>query len=641
MIVELSHFALALALALTLGGAGLSAYGAVRRDGAAMAGGRAAVLASAAVFVLSFLGLIVAFAGSDFSVVAVADNSHSDKPLVYKIAAAWGHHEGSMLLWCAMMALYGAVPALNAARGRVDALHAARVLSAHGVSTALFAAFLVFTSNPFERVLPAPADGRGLNPLLQDPALAAHPPMLYAGYIGFSIVFAHAVAGLWAGRIDRDWARMVRPWALFSWIALTVGIALGSFWAYYELGWGGWWAWDPVENASLAPWLLGAALIHTVLVTARRGAMTGWTTLLAILTFSMSVLGTFLVRSGVLTSVHAFANDPARGAVLLVILAVLTGGALALYAVRAPMIAAEADHRPVSRESALVLNNFAMALACFALLLGTMYPLFVSGVSVGPPFFNLVIGAIVLPALLVAPIGPFLAWRKGDGAAALRWAVPGLAVAAAAGLLAAFVAARGTVVAALALALGVWLLAGALTDPVRRAGIFSKGAGRGLKRLAGLPLSTWASSAAHGGLGLLLIGAVGAGAWQTRLEEVVPVGGSIELAGRTATLERVVQVRGPNYVADRAVVRYDDETLEPERRYYPAGRTPTTEIALKRDAGGQAYIALGDPRGGGVLISASYFPLVDWIYIGGGLMALGGVLGWVAARREAGRRAPA
>ncbi len=645
MIVELSHFILTLALAATLGASGLSAYGAFRRDAAAMGAGRAAALGAAGLFALSFIGLIIAFVGSDFSVVVVATNSHTEKPLLYKIAAAWGHHEGSMLLWCAIMAGYGAIPAINAGRGVSDPMHAARVLAVHGASTAMFAAFLLFTSNPFERLLPAPDEGHGLNPLLQDPALSAHPPMLYAGYLGFAVVFAHAVAGLWAGRIDRDWARMVRPWALFSWVALTVGIALGSFWAYYELGWGGWWAWDPVENASLAPWLLGAALIHTVLVTARRGSMTGWTTLLAILTFSMSVLGTFLVRSGVLTSVHAFANDPARGAVLLAILAVLTGGALALYAVRAPRIAAEADHATVSREGALVLNNFAMALACLAVMLGTVYPLFVSGVSVGPPFYNLVVGAIVLPALLAAPIGPFLAWRKGDGRAALRAAGPGLAAATLAGLIALALRAPGAATAFLALALGVWLIIGALTDPLRRAGLFSRDGDAVLRRLTGLPLQAWGSTAAHAGLGLLLIGAVGTGAWKTTLEEVIRPGETVALGPRTIALEAVGQARGPNYVADRARIRLDlngaTTELEPERRYYPAGRTPTTEVALARGVFGQTYVALGDPRGDGVLLRANYFPLVDWIFVGAALMALGGGLGWVAARRETRRRSEA
>jgi len=449
------------------------------------------------------------------------------------------------------------------------------------------------------------------------------------------VVFAHAVAALWEGRVDRDWARLVRPWALGSWIALTCGIALGSFWAYYELGWGGWWAWDPVENASLAPWLVGAALIHTILVTARTGAMAGWTVLLSILAFALSVLGTFLVRSGVLTSVHAFANDPERGVFLLGILAVLAGGALALFAVRAPRIAAGGAYETVSREGALVLNNFAMALATLAVLLGTLYPLFVSGISVGPPFYNLVVGLVTLPVLLLAPAGPLLAWKRGDGRAAARALAPAMLAALGAGALALFLVSPGAAVAALAFALGVFLVFGAASDPVRRAAFGRKDAGTALRRLGGLPLSAWASTAAHAGLGVFLMGAVASGAWMSRTEEVVRPGEQVVVAGRALSLETLRQTRGPNYVAD--VARFTDDrgrAYEAERRFYPAGRTPTTEVALERDGIGQTYIALGDPRGGGVLVAAAYFPLIDWVYGGALLMAFGGGLGWFAARRE-------
>ncbi|MEL7029869.1 MAG: heme lyase CcmF/NrfE family subunit, partial [Pseudomonadota bacterium] len=457
MIVELGHYVLALALMTALAQTVLSGAGARRGDVRMIAAGGAAAWAQAGLLAASFAALIYAFAVSDFSVQIVVQNSHTDKPFLYKIAGAWGNHEGSMLLWVLLLAVFGA---MAASRAEIPSALKGYVLSVQGLISVMFLAFVIFTSNPFARLELAPLNGQDLNPLLQDPALAIHPPMLYVGYVGSSIVFAFAIAGLILGRIDSAWARWARPWALLSWTALTVGIALGSYWAYYELGWGGWWYWDPVENASFMPWLLGAALIHSIIVTERRDALKGWTALLAILMFSLSLLGTFLVRSGVLTSVHAFALDPERGVFILAILVALTGGGLALFAWRAKDLAPGGYFEPVSRETAIVVNNLLLAVSCASVMIGTLYPLALEAatgdkISVGPPYFNMTFSLLIAPLLVLIPFGPLLSWREANAGAAARtlWAaaVIGFAVMAAT----AFIVSDGPVLAAVGAGVGV------------------------------------------------------------------------------------------------------------------------------------------------------------------------------------------
>ncbi|MBL8836332.1 MAG: heme lyase CcmF/NrfE family subunit, partial [Alphaproteobacteria bacterium] len=427
MIVEIGHYALILAFAVAFVQSVLPLMGAARGDGALMEVGRSAALAQFGLIAFAFAALTQAFVVSDFSVAAVVANSHSTKPMLYKIAGVWGNHEGSMLLWVLILALFGA--AVAAFGANLPPALRARVLAVQGMTGVAFLAFIIFTSNPFARLDPAPEDGNGLNPILQDPGLAFHPPFLYLGYVGFSVVFSFAVAALIEGRVDAAWARWVRPWTLAAWTSLTLGIALGSWWAYYTLGWGGFWFWDPVENASFMPWLIGTALLHSAIVVERRDSLKSWTILLAILAFALSLVGTFLVRSGVLTSVHAFAVDPARGVFILAILVVAIGGALALYAWRAPALAPGGLFQPISREGALVLNNLLLATACATVFLGTLYPLFLDAltgarVSVGPPFFNSTFLPLMAPLLVAVAIGPFLGWKRGDLAGALMrlWA---------------------------------------------------------------------------------------------------------------------------------------------------------------------------------------------------------------------------
>ncbi len=423
MIVELGHFALVLALAVALVQMVVPVIGAHRRDAGMMAVAAPAALAQFALVLMAFGALLAAFVTSDFSVSLVAQSSHSAKPLIYKIAGVWGNHEGSMVLWVLILSLYGALVALFG--GNLPGALRARVLAVQASIGVAFLAFILFTSNPFIRLDPAPFEGNGLNPLLQDPALALHPPFLYAGYVGFSMAFSFALAALIEGRVDASWARWVRPWTLMAWLALTLGIAIGSWWAYYTLGWGGFWFWDPVENASLIPWLVGTALLHSAIVAEKRGALKSWTILLAIFAFSLSLVGTFLVRSGVLNSVHAFATDPSRGLVILVIITVFVGGALALYGWRAPLLKAEGLFAPISREGALVLNNLLLAASAAVVFVGTLYPLFLDAIggpkiTVGPPFFNMTFGPIIVPLLCLVPLGPFLKWKRADLLAAAQ-----------------------------------------------------------------------------------------------------------------------------------------------------------------------------------------------------------------------------
>ena len=653
MIPELGHFALLLATGLALYQAIAGFLGAARYAPALMDGARNAALAQAAALIISFGALITVYVTSDFSVVAVAANSHSLKPLLYKIAGAWGNHEGSMLLWSLMLAVFGGLVALFGRR--VPPTLKARVLAVQGLIGLAFLLFIAFTSNPFDRISPAPLDGRGLNPLLQDPGLAFHPPLLYAGYVGFSVTFAFAIAGMLEGRIDAAWARWVRPWALAAWMLLTLGIALGSWWAYYELGWGGFWFWDPVENASLLPWLAGAALLHSAIVCERREAMKAWTVFLALLAFSLSLLGTFLVRSGVITSVHAFANDPERGVFILGIMLTAVGGSFTLFAWRGPMLKSNAIFAPVSRETALAINNLLLTAAALAVLVGTLYPLVIDAmsgeaISVGAPYFNMVVGALFLPLLLIVPFGPMMAWKRGDIAqAALRlWVAGGIALAV--GIVTLAVQTEGPWLAALGVALAAWLICGAISDIVSRTR-WKGGAGVALARLGGLPGAVWGSALAHAGVGVTLLGIIGATAWADEQIRAMKPGDQVSIGPYVVTLEGVGAVAGPNYSADQAVLKVERDgdlvrVMRPERRFFPAGRMTTTETSIHTTGLADFYTALGErPEGAEAwTVRMHYKPLAPFIWLGALIMALGGLLSLLDRRLRVGapsrRRVP-
>ncbi|MEO0696300.1 MAG: heme lyase CcmF/NrfE family subunit [Pseudomonadota bacterium] len=605
--------------------------GAATGDGALTAVARSAALVQLLCVVAAFAVLTVAHGTSDFSVLNVFENSHTAKPFVYKLSGVWGNHEGSMLLWILILAGFGGAVALD--RTLPEAL-AARTLSIQAMIALAFLAFLIFTSNPFERLLPAPPDGQDLNPLLQDPGLAIHPPFLYLGYVGFSIVFAFAAAGLLEGRIDQAWGRAVRPYALWAWVFLTIGIGLGSWWAYYELGWGGFWAWDPVENASFMPWLAGAALIHSVRVLSVRGAFKSWTAFLAILTFSLSLVGTFLVRSGILTSVHAFAVDPTRGVFILAILAVAVGGALTLFAVRAPALVSDAKFQLVSREGGILFNNIVVTVACATVFVGTFYPLFAEiatgeKLSVGAPYFNIVFAPFAMATLLVAPIATAMAWRKGDTVASFQRIWPA-ALAALGGLaIAAWLASPKTIVSLMTAALAVWAVAATGTDLVKRVKPATSGA---LGRLTSLPRSMIGMSLAHIGLGIVALGVVGVGAWKSDVFVYAQPGDTISIGGHEAVLTRVEDGIGPNYRKQTAHfdIQNDGRTVKQvaaEKRFYPVRGMQTTEAGIWTSAAGDLYFTLGDynPERGYV-IKAWHHPLTIWMWIGAGIMALGGIV---------------
>ncbi|MCC6982757.1 MAG: heme lyase CcmF/NrfE family subunit [Bauldia sp.] len=636
MFAELGHYALVLAFVLAAVQAGVGYWGATRGDGRLMS-----IAPSAALMQLLFIGfafavLVRAYVTSDFSLLNVVENSHSAKPLVFKIAGTWGNHEGSMLLWVLILALFGASVAAFGANlpQKLKTL----VLSVQGLIAAAFLLFVILTSNPFTRILPAPFEGNDLNPLLQDIGLAIHPPLLYLGYVGCSIAFAFAVAALIDGRIDAAWARWVRPWTLAAWLFLTAGIAMGSYWAYYELGWGGWWFWDPVENASFMPWLAATALLHSALVMEKRDALKIWTILLAILTFSLSLLGTFLVRSGVLTSVHAFASDPTRGVFILALLVFFIGGSLALFALRAPALAPGGIFAPISREGALVLNNMLLTAACATVLVGTLYPLALEAltgrlISVGPPFFNLTFGPLMIPLLLLVPFGPLLAWKRGDVYAAGQRLVFAFGAAILAALAAAALTGARGVLAILGIGLAAWLVAGALTEPAFRAKLFQAPLGDSLRRAYGFPRSVWGTMFAHLGLGVALFGIVASTAWQTETVAAMRPGGeSIQVAGRTVVLDSILPRNGPNYsetVARFAVTDAGGRQifLEPAKRVYAVRGTPTTESDIATIGFSQLYFSVGDILMDGTTTVRIYWkPLVTLIWIGPLFMILGGLL---------------
>jgi cytochrome c-type biogenesis protein CcmF len=631
VIPELGHFSLVLALAVALVQGTVPLVGAARDDGRLMELGRYAALTQAFLVVLAFLALVQAFVTSDFSVVLVADNSHSAKPLLYKISGVWGNHEGSMLLWALILALFGAAVALFGSN-LPESLRA-RVLGVQALIGVGFLAFILFTSNPFTRLSNPPFDGNGLNPLLQDPGLAFHPPILYLGYVGFSVTYAFAIAALLEGRVDVAWARWVRPWTLAAWCFLTLGIALGSWWAYYILGWGGFWFWDPVENASLMPWLAGTALLHSAIVVEKRDALRSWTVLLAVLAFSLSLLGTFLVRSGVLTSVHAFAQDPARGMFILAFLLLVTGGGLALYAVQAPKLASGALYQPLSREGALILNNLLLCTLAATVLLGTLYPLFldlVSGakVSVGPPFFNTTFVPVALALFAALCVGPYLSWKRAELGAALVRLRAAFAIAVVAMIVAGvWVDGRATL-AALAFGFGVWLIAGSVSefiDRVRR--VRSRGFWGRLP-----PRSAIGMTVAHASLGVVVLGAVATAAWHTELITTLKPGDTAKFGRYEATLVKVEPVQGPNYAAERATIVLTSEgrafaTMTPERRLFTVQQRQVAETSIHTNLLRDLYATLGegDARNGWV-IRLYDNPLAPWIWLGAALCAVGGFI---------------
>ena len=624
MIPELGHYALILALAVALVQGTLPFVGASRGDIRLMALGRSAALTQAFLIVLAFLALTQAFVTSDFSVALVVANSHSAKPLIYKISGVWGNHEGSMLLWALILALFGAAVAVFG-NNLPDSLRA-RVLGVQALIGVGFLAFILFTSNPFERLSPAPIDGNGLNPLLQDPGLAFHPPMLYLGYVGFSVTYAFAIAALLEGRVDAAWARWVRPWTLAAWCFLTCGIALGSWWSYYILGWGGFWFWDPVENASLMPWLAGTALLHSSIVVEKRDALKSWTVLLAILAFSLSLLGTFLVRSGVLTSVHAFAQDPARGIFILGFLLVVTGGGLALYAWRAPRLEGGGLFQPISREGALILNNLLLCTLAATVLLGTLYPLFLdlttgNKVSVGPPFFNATFVPICAPLFAALCVGPFLNWKRAELGPALVRLRAAFAVSVIAAIVAGTVVDGRATLAAIAFGFGVWLIMGSLLE-------FAGRVRRG--RLRTMPRAAIGMTISHAALGIVVLGAVATAAWNHELIRTMKIGDTAEFAGFGVKLDSVVSLKGPNYDADRAAITLTKNgqpytVLTPERRLFTVQQRQVSETSIHTNLLRDIYATLGEGDAGqGWTVRLYWNPLAPWIWLGAGLCALGG-----------------
>ncbi|MBP2296635.1 heme lyase CcmF/NrfE family subunit [Azospirillum rugosum] len=637
MIPELGHYALVLALFVALVQSGVPLAGAATGNAAWMGVARPAAVAQMLLVLVAYGALTWAHVVSDFSVMNVVQNSHSAKPMLYKVSGVWGNHEGSMMLWIVMLTVFGAAVAVFG-RNLPPTLKA-RVLAVQGLVGIGFLLFILTTSNPFIRVVPAPLDGNDLNPLLQDPGLAFHPPFLYAGYVGFSIAFSFAVAALIEGRVDPAWARWVRPWTLAAWSTLTAGIALGSWWAYYELGWGGWWYWDPVENASFMPWLAGTALLHSAIVVEKRDALKTWTILLAIITFSLSLMGTFLVRSGILTSVHAFAVDPARGVFILVLLGIATGGSLLLYSLRAPSLKAGGLFAPISREGSLVLNNLLLSTATATVFIGTLYPLFLDvlklgKVSVGAPFFNATFVPVAIPMVIAMVVGPFLAWKRGDlpGALTRLWSA-GVAVVVCVAIAAYITNGGGPLLALVGIALAAWAFFGSLAEFAERIRLFRVPLKDSWTRAAHLPRSAWGMTIAHACLGISILGMTGTSAWQTEVIQAMKPGETAQLAAYSVRFDSVAEVQGANFRAEEGVFTVTKDgaliaTLKPQRRSYPVTRMTTTESAIHTTVFSDVYIALGDPTQNGTawIVRLYHHPLVPWIWLGALGMMAGGLV---------------
>jgi len=652
MIPEIGLFALVLAFIVSCAQGVVPLVGAARDHQGMMEMARTSATAQFVLVLISFAALMHSYVVSDFSVVNVATNSHTLKPMLYKISGVWGNHEGSMVLWVLILALFGLAVAISG--GNLPPGLRARVLGIQGLIGAGFLAFIIWTSNPFERLSPAPLEGNGLNPILQDPGLAFHPPFLYLGYVGFSMAFSFAVAALIEGRVDAAWARWVRPWTLAAWCALTIGIAMGSWWAYYELGWGGWWFWDPVENASFIPWLVGTALLHSAIVVEKRDALKSWTILLAILAFSTSLLGTFLVRSGVLSSVHAFASDPERGVFILGLIVIVVGGSLTLYAIRAPQLKGGGLFAPISREGALVFNNLLLTTGAAVVTLGTLYPLILEAfgggkVSVGPPFFNATFVPLMIPVLIACVIGAMMSWKRSDlrGVMARLWAAfaAALIVTIAVALFVGF----KDILAALGLGLAAWLLVGSAVEIAERIALFRGPLANSLRRAAGLPRSAWGGAIAHGALGLTVAGITASSAWQDEHIQHMRAGDRLAVGPYEVIFQGATPVKGPNWDGIRGTfnVMRDGElvtVLHPEKRDYPAEHNQTTEAGIHYTVAGDLYTVLGErAREGGWSTRIYFNPLVAWIWIGCVFMAIGGLVSLTDRRHRVGapRRAAA
>ena len=629
MVTELGHFALILAFMTAIVQMVVPLIGAHKRWSGWMAVAEPAANMQFILTAFSFAALMYAFITSDFSLKLVVENSHSAKPMLYKISGTWGNHEGSMLLWVLIVALFGAMAAWFG--GNLPPTLKARVLAVQAAVGVAFFAFIIFTSNPFLRLAVPPFDGRDLNPLLQDPGLAFHPPYLYLGYVGLSMAFSFAVAARSEGRGDAAWGRWVRPWTRAAWVFLTIGIALGSWWAYYELGWGGFWFWDPVENASFMPWLLAAALLHSAIVVEKREALKSWTILLAILAFGFSLIGTFIVRSGLLTSVHAFANDPERGVFILMILAFFTGGALMLFALRAQTMEAKGVFGVISRESALVANNVLLAVSCFGVFVGTMWPMvaemfFDRTLSVGPPFFDMAFTPFMVALGLLLPLGSMLPWKRGKMMRGVRQMLPWLGLALALTALAWAMQTGRSALGPLGVFMGIWITTGALLD------LWSRTGKSGAARLMRLPRADWGKAVAHTGMGVTFFAICGLVAWKSDDIRVAEIGVPYDVSGYTITLDNVQDVRGPNYLSTIGfvtVTRNDREVarLTPEKRYYPVAQMPTPEAGIDYRFLRDLYVVIGDEQSDGGWVLRTYiYPFANWMWAGAALMALGGFL---------------
>ncbi len=645
MIAEFGHYALVMALFISVIQSTVPLIGAARGDVAWMATARPAALVQLALVAISFAAFVHAFVVSDFSLLSVVQNSSSTKPMIYKVTGVWGNHEGSLLLWVFILAIFGGSLAIFGRNLPQSLL--ARALAVQGMIGVGFLSFILFTSNPFLRLARSPIEGSGQNPLLQDPGLALHPPFLYLGYVGFSVAFSFAIAALLEKKVDAAWARWVRPWTLAAWVFLTLGNGLGSWWAYYELGWGGWWFWDPVENASFLPWLAGTALLHSVIVVEKRDALKSWTILLAIIAFSLSLLGTFLVRSGVLTSVHAFASDPSRGIFILLLMLLTVGGSLTLFAMRAPDLKQGGLFAPISREGGLLLNNLLMSAGMGTVLLGTLYPLFldvVGGgkVSVGPPFFNSTFVPLMIPMVVTMAAGPLLAWKRSDLAGVISRLRVAFLVSVVIALLVWGLQTGGSIPAALGMGLATWLFAGVVVGYAERIKLFRAPLSESLRRARHLPRSDYGMNIAHLGVAILIFGITGATAWQQEKIQAMSIGDTAELAGYKVTLTSVRDVAGPNYVARRGaftVTRDGKEVFQlfPEKRSYPVEKSQSTEAAIKTVWMNDIYAVIADKDSTGAWGVRLYFkPLVVLLWLGILMIAGGGLVSLSDRRHRVG-----
>lgn len=649
MSVELGQFALILTFAVA-SVATLSGFALWKRADGVVAYARQAATLQFILIIVAFAILTRAFVASDFSVALVYEHSHQLQPLLYKFTSVWGNHEGSMLLWVLILVSFGGAVAVCG--GRLPPELLTLVLSVQSGLTAAFTGFTIFTSNPFERLDPAPFAGQDLNPILQDIGLAIHPPLLYLGYVGMSVCFSFAVAALISGRIDAAWARWVRPWTLASWTFLTLGIAMGSYWAYYELGWGGWWFWDPVENASFMPWLAATALLHSALVMEKRSALKVWTVFLAILAFSLSLLGTFLVRSGILTSVHSFASDPTRGLAILALLTFIIGAAFVLFAWRAKDLRTGGLFGPISREGALILNNLFLATGVAAVLVGTLYPLVLEAItgqliSVGAPFFNLTFATLMAPLLIIVPFGPFFPWKRADFVAVTTRMAFGFGITLLVWLFVAIVTGAITSLAGVGLLLGLWVCIGALAELADRARLGHMSLSLSFRRLIGLPRNAWSTTLAHFGLGITVIGIVCTSAWETEKIVAILPGEGLEIAGYEVELTGVRHVEGPNYVSDDVAFKIVDRSgrvreAVSEKRVYAVSGMPTTEAAILTYGFSQLYISLGDQaEDGAIVVRVWHKPFITLIWFGTIIMAGAGVLSLTDRRLRIGAPQPA